>query len=355
MAKESELTAQHWDDYIENYSGKNTGLFWYEIPEVLRSVNRSISGDPSVDWTQHTVQKYLSDHLPVKRCLSLGSGAGQLERDLASRNVFLNCDAYDISKSAVERAQEVARQQGLDKIHYSVTDINRLHLPEETYEVVWVYGAMHHFQTLEHVSREIARALIPGGLLALNEYVGPKRFQFPDRQKEIANLCLQLLPKRYRLICAEALRLERQNAAKDVPVTARSRLLSVLRRLLARSGDKISSADDERDQVPEGQYRDSVGFPSVEQVFSADPSEAVRSDEMLNVLERDFEIIEKVEWGGNVVQFLLSGIACNFSDDDPASVELIKLLFQIEKVLMQCGEIKSDFAYVVARPRSLSV
>src|SRR5439155_12454581 len=35
------------------------------------------------------------------------------------------------------------------------------------------------------------------------EYIGPNRFQFPFRQKEIANACLMLLPAHYRMPVAE--------------------------------------------------------------------------------------------------------------------------------------------------------
>jgi len=352
-----ERTAQHWDDYVEKYAGKKSGLYWYEIPEVLRSINRSISGDPSVDWSEYTVRKYFSNRLPLKRCLSLGSGAGQLERDLAGWNVFLDCDAYDVAGGAVERAVELARAQGFDGIHYSVADINQLKLPPGIYDAVWIYGAMHHFEALEPISGEIAQCLAPGGLLVVNEYVGPARFQFPERQKELANACLQLLPKRYRLICPEeALSQEQPQAGKaNAPAPAPTPGFRCILRNLLKRGDIEAPTSGARQEQPapvEERYRETVGFPSAEQVTSVDPSEAPRSDEILKVLEGDFEIIEKVEWGGNIVQFLLAGIACNFSDDDPASVELIKLLFQIEKVLLQCGEIKSDFAYIVARPKS---
>jgi len=68
------------------------------------------------------------------------------------------------------------------------------------------------------------------------------------------------------------------------------------------------------------------------------------------VLQRDFEIVEEKEWGGNVLQFLLAGIAGNFSNEDPCSQALLRMLISIEETLLQCGEFESDFAYIVARP-----
>jgi ubiquinone/menaquinone biosynthesis C-methylase UbiE len=346
MADDTERTVKHWDEFTETCAGKKTGLYWMEVPEVLRGINRSISGDPNVDWAEYTVRKHFPNRLPLNRCLSLGSGSGELERNLARRKVFLSCDAYDISPKAVEQAGESARRDGFQNIRYAVTDINGLQLPADTYDAVWVYGAMHHFQSLEGIARQIAQALVPGGLLVMNEYAGPARFQFPERQKEIGNLCLRLLPRRFRLICPEALKQEQQQFAA-APVSANTGGASrILQQLGLRKSPPAAQADLEIKR-----YRESVGFPTAEQVVTVDPSEAVRSHEIFAALERDFELVEKVEWGGNIVQFLLAGIACNFTDEDQSSVELIRLLFQIERVLLQCGEIKSDFAYIVARPR----
>ncbi len=71
--------------------------------------------------------------------------------------------------------------------------------------------------------------------------------------------------------------------------------------------------------------------------------------EMIGVLQRDFEIVETREWGGNLLQFLLDGIAGNFSEKDSHSQALLSMLVNIEDTLLQCGELKSDFAYIVAR------
>jgi len=352
MNNQAERTAEHWDEFTDTSAGKKTGLYWVEVPEVLRSINRSISGDPHVDWTEYTVRKYFSNRLPLTRCLSLGSGTGELERNLARTGAFVECDAYDISPKAVERARELAKKDGLNNIQYAVRDINQLSLPRDTYDAVWLYGALHHFHSLETVSREIAQSLTPGGLLLLNEYVGPARFQFPQRQKEIANLCLRLLPRRYRLICAEALKEEQKI---EVRQGRRANWRLMMERLGLRKAGELNPSRETGAVKESERYRESVGFPSADQVASLDPSEAVRSHEIFEVLERHFEVIEKVEWGGNIVQFLLAGIACNFSDDDPASVELVKLVFEIERVLLQCGEIKSDFAYLVARPQRVEM
>lgn len=330
MQEDAKHAAQHWDQHISRFSGRKSGLFWWDVPQIMRHINESISGDPDTDWIHHTVRQYLQDRLPLGRCLSLGCGAGQLERTLAGLNAFTRCDAYDVSEVSIGEAKRAAESAGFSHINYRVADVNLLELQPNHYDAVWVYGAMHHFRELERVSAEIRKALKPGGLLAICEYVGPRKFQFPRRQKEIADLCLRLLPKRYRAILPEAVELE--NQPRDTS-----------------PGDVAHPA--RQAPPPEQQYRTQVGFPSAEEVTLDDPSESVRSDEILPVFEKDFDFVEKKECGGNIYQFLLSGIAGNFLDDSRCSQELIGMILNIEDTLIRCGELKSDFAYIAARPR----
>jgi len=264
---------------------------------------------------------------------------------------FQHCDAYDIAEGSIRAATKLAEAEGFDNIIYHVADVNKVTLPSESYDAVWIASAMHHFEALEHICQQIRKALKSKGLLVLNEYVGPNRFQFPSRQKEVANLCLHLLPARYRVTVQEAVSLELERTpfkkgarwfisrlidkAKDGDLAG-----AIQRRLLAYKA-KLSG------QSPEKKF---VTFPSPRDVIAADPSEAVRSDEIVEVLQRDFEIVEEKEWGGNVLQFLLAGIAGNFSNEDPCSQALLRMLISIEETLLQCGEFESDLAYIVARP-----
>ena len=351
MSSDLEITAQCWSEHTARFSGRDPGLFWWEVPEIHKHINRKISGISDVDWVAYTLGKYFPGRLPLTRCLSLGCGTGDLERSLARLAAFQHCDAYDIAEGSVQEARRLAQAETIDNINYSVADVDTMTLPPGFYDSVWIHSAMHHFQELEHVCQQIKRALNPEGLLILNEYVGPSRFRFPARQKEVANLCLQLLPARYRIAVPEsiAIELERTPLKKGTRWFI-SRLMDKL-----RDGD-LRGAIQRRSRVYKARISGQriekrvITFPSWRDVIAADPSEAVRSEEILTVLQRDFEIIEKKGWGGNVLQFLLAGIAGNFSDDDPHSQTLLRMLINVEDTLIQCGEFESDCAYIVARP-----
>jgi SAM-dependent methyltransferase len=354
--RDMKIIAQRWSEHTARFFGRNAGLFWWEAgPEIQRHINYKISGSPDTDWVAYTLNKYFGGRLPLDRCLSLGCGNGYLERRLAQFSAFRHCDAYDVAEGSLQEARRLAEEKGLTNISYYAADINSIALPAGVYDSVWIHSAMHHFEALEHVCRQISQSLKPEGLLILNEYIGPSRFQFPDRQKEIANLCLGLLPARYRIVMQEQIALEidrtpfRKGArwffSRLVDKLRDGDLIGVVRRRFHAYKARISNQDIEKKTVL---------FPSRRDVITADPSEAVRSEEIVEVLQRDFDVIEKKDWGGNVLQFLLAGIAGRFSTEDQLSQALLKMLINVEDTLLQAGEFKSDFAYIVARPKQRS-
>jgi SAM-dependent methyltransferase len=307
-----------------------------------------------MDWIEYTLSKYFAGRLPLSQCLSLGCGSGYLERRLAGLGAFQHCDAYDVAEGSVQLAKKTAEEEGILNVSYHVTDINNIVLPAGLYDSVWIYSAMHHFEALEHVCLQIRNSLKPGGLLILNEYVGPSRIQFPARQKELINLCRQILPIRYRTPVNEPVKepapLESERApvkkglgwfiSKVINKTGEGDLMGVIRRRLRAYRAKV------RGQSAQVGV---VRFPSAREVIAADPSEAIRSEEIVGVIQGDFDIIEKNDWGGNLLQFLLSGIVGNFSTEDELSQAVLRMLINIEDVLLECGEFKSDFAHIVAR------
>jgi SAM-dependent methyltransferase len=348
---DTERTNQLWSRHSAQFSGRETGLFWLEKPEIQRSINSKISGDPNTNWIQYTLRTYFAGRLPLAKCLSLGCGEGRLERTLALLNTFQGCDAYDLAEGSIQLARRQALEKGLNTISYQVTDINKMKLPVGIYDAVWIDSALHHFEALEHICQQLRQALKPDGLLILNEYIGPSRFQFPARQKEIANLCFQLLPTRYRFLIDEAVELEGERSpfqkgagwfiSRLIDKLRDGNLLDTLQRRILLYRSKISGRELEEKHI---------NFPSAHDVIAADPSEAIRSGEIVEVLQKNFVIVEQKMWGGNVFQFLLAGIAGNFREDDPLSQELLCMLIKIEESLMHCGEFQSDFAYLVARP-----
>ncbi|MFZ2486809.1 MAG: class I SAM-dependent methyltransferase [Anaerolineae bacterium] len=352
MANISDLTktASHWDS---NPWQTDSITYWAQLPAVQQQLSFKESGRVDSNWIDYTLAAYLTDRVPMQRCLSLGCGEGRVERQWAERQAFLACDAYDIAPGSIADAARAAADAGYSHIHYAVADIETIELPAQAYDVAWAVSAAHHFSQLEHVFTQVAQALKPDGLFILHEYVGANRFQFPARQREIIDACLRLLPVRYRLFPAPTVSVA-DNRVQS-PQARRKSAAWVARRIMdkIREGSLLSTTTRywrKRQALQAGQRpMKEVAIPTERSVIAVDPSEAIRSNDILPVLENFFDIVEYRPLGGSILQFLLADIAGNF--EDVIGQQWLEIFFQIEDTLQATGDISSDFAYIVAKPK----
>lgn len=276
---------------------------WTELARVQAVLNRRVSGDEDVDPYLWFLRTRLEGRLPVARALTIGCGAGDLERGLATYGFASAHDAFDVAPGAIEKACTAASEAGLGHVRYSVADGNDLRLEEDAYDVVFGVHAIHHIERLERLFEQVARALKPDGLFFMNEFVGPTRFQWSDRQLEVVNGLLRALPARYR---------------------------------------RSTVGDGLKERVPR---------PTIAEMVASDPSEAVRSIEILELAAAHFDLLEVRPYGGTVLHLLLHDIAGNFSPSVPGGPELLEAICDLEWALVSSGDLPSDFAVVVARPR----
>ncbi len=122
------------------------------------------------------------------RALSLGAGAGLFELDLISRGAVASYDLVDITPQLMERAAARAAELGFaGRIRCSTADINRIEIEPGAYDLITFVSALHHVERLEHVLDTCRKGLRPGGLFFISEYVGPNRFAFPPAHADLAN------------------------------------------------------------------------------------------------------------------------------------------------------------------------
>jgi len=333
---ENQRTAAHWDRVLT--TGDNSfspEVYWMAVPEVHKRIQRlstggalTAKGVPYDVWFQYCVFEFLAARLPVERMLSVGCGTGDLERNLALYNCFKHMDACDISPAAIAVARQKAVEMEIHNITFIASDIAKFPLPAEHYDVVWFNSSLHHIKDLEGTCAAIARTLKPDGFVFLNEYVGPSRFRLPARQKDAIRAAFDLLPRRFK-----------RSSVPPRHVRAWTNARALLRqRSLA--------------PAPTEYYATAPYIPQPTLLALLDPSEAVRSADILRVLADHFQIVRKHDIGGSVLHFLLSGIAGNFVKDDPQTQGMLSMLFQIEDTLIAAGDLQSDFAVVVAQKRA---
>lgn len=295
----SRIVASAWDDAVQA-----PGTQWQDTPGIATRWHRMVSGKPDQGYIEWVIEKYLVTIQP-SHVLSLGCGNGWWEQAWAAKYPFNTVIGFDISPKSIERArQSVSTLVSPTTFEYHVLDVNTLDLGSGVFDLVLMNAALHHISNLEHVLSQISSHLSEKGLFVLNEFVGPSRFQWTDRQIEIINGLVAVMPHRYR-----------------------------------------------QSLLYPGQYKTLITRPSFELMLRTDPSEAARSAEILSLLPDFFEVLECKPWGGAVLHLLLYEIAGNFLEDRPEDVRLIQLLFDLEDLLMQTGDVGSDFVFAVCKPK----
>ena len=301
---DSEKVANHWGEMARKRVEKGSApqrCPWMDSPLIQKYyIHPTISGNGEANWLIWVKDNYFPE--PAETALSIGCGDGCLERHGAIINAFKKCDAFDISPGAIEIAKTKAKELNIgERVNYEIADSNGIHLKDNYYDVVFAAMALHHIENLESLFKKIASSLKKNGLFIVNEYVGPNRFQWTDTQLQIANDLLLLLPERYRID----------------PVT--KAVISVIHR------------------------------QPLELMIAVDPSEAVRSRDIIRLMEDKFKIIERIDYGGTILHLLLNDIILNFDEDRPEDMALLHLFFYFEKLLIQRKVLESDFSLIVAR------
>jgi SAM-dependent methyltransferase len=289
-----------WSTQLDEQADSG-GWYWMAHPMVRDRLNYLASGDPRIDAYGRLaiLLRDMGWTLPVARSISLGCGFGALERDLAARRLIDRVDGYDLAQEAIAGARRQAEQAGLTNLRYHVADLETADLPAGKIDIVLAHQSVHHIERLEQIFARVHRALRPGGLFHLHEFVGPIRFQWTDAQIGLVNEFLDSLPE-------------------------------VLRRL------------------PSGKPKPRQGRATVAAMIEADPSEAIRSSEIEPVLRQSFKIVEIRRLGGSLAHLVLADIAQNFLPQNEEHRAMLQRLFDMEDRAMSDGVVGSDFAVITA-------
>lgn len=279
-----------WNDH--RFTQDLESLVWTASPVVRRYLHVLATGDAGCDWLTYVEFHHLAPALD--RALVLGCGSGWLERALAGRHRFRSIVAVDFAQDSVDRARALAQEAGITQIDYRVLDLERDSL-DGPYDAIFANDVLHHIADLEGLYLRIIGALKPAGKFLFNEYVGPNRFQYSDERMDLINRYFRLLPDRLRLdhVTGQVLwrreRLDREKVEKE------------------------------------------------------DPTEAIRSQEVLPLARRFFRTEQEYSYGGGLLNPLLFGIVSNFRLGDPGDDRVLETLCGAEDRLTRAGLLDPDF------------
>ncbi|PKA83068.1 methyltransferase family protein [Ulvibacter sp. MAR_2010_11] len=270
---------------------------WWIIPKVLERWNSLITGNPKTNYKEHLIEAYFKDRSGIK-LLSLGSGDCSHELELATYSQFDEILCIDLAENRLDEAREKAKKQGLTNIHFLCTDLEAYEFPANYFNVVLFNASLHHFENVEQLlANPIKTTLASGGLLVINEFVGPNRLQYPKNQLRAINEALQLI---------------------DPPFRKRYKTNSV-----------------------KNHYYGS----GVWRMIMADPSECVDSHAIMPAIHKHFKTLEEKPYGGSILMSVLKDISHHFVNPDKRGVEILETLFAFEDNYLK--EHSSDFVFGV--------
>jgi SAM-dependent methyltransferase len=292
--------ADYWGEF---HTKPRPKLSWVESDVIMRNVNRRITADENMNMYQW-FQNYSARRF--ERALIVGCGAGALERDLFRMGIFGGALGIDVAEKSIEKAKADAEEAGITDIAYRV-----FNLEEDDYrtlgefDLIVVNMVAHHVHPLDSFFKMIQSMLENSdSLVLLNEYVGPNRFQHDEKTVQIVNRLLNVLNDKFKV-----------NHLMD--------------------GKSLKT-----------QY---VLTP-VQHFLDNDPSEAIRSEDVMKYFKKHFRILEEKNFGGAINHMLLTGIIENFEGSSEGE-SILKLLMEFEEILENFGIIQSDFVFAVGKKK----
>lgn len=292
-----------WDNSKEQYISGGLKIYWETLDGIVHYQYECASGDPSVDFVDFSIKliKRGGSFQNLKCCIIGCAEISRPEIKIYKSGLFDEIVVMDIAKGLLSKQQALAEHEGFSNIKYVCADFNSFDLKENYFDLIFACGTVHHIEKLEHFFLQIQRSLKSSGFFTMREYVGPNRIQLTDEQLDLTNALLKLLPTKYRIL-------------------------------------------------PDGKIKDKENRVNPEDVIKMDPSESIRSEEVMDIMKNYLEIVLFCPTGGTLLHPLLNGIAGNFETDEEGE-RLQGALIELERILINRKLLPSDYVFVVAKSK----
>lgn len=196
--------AAYWDSVSQ--TPPPLPIRWWQSPAINRHINAKVCGSP-IDGAsagfRHLIKRAVNGR-PFNRAVSVGCGSGQKERALLRMGVVEHFDLFEISGVRIEQGQAVYAQAEMsDRATFVQGDAFVLAEPN-AYALVHWDASLHHMLDVPSALEWSRKVLRAGGWIAINEFIGPTRFQWSDRNLEWAQRVRDLLPPEFLANCRSA-------------------------------------------------------------------------------------------------------------------------------------------------------
>lgn len=292
----SQRTAEFWNERHQDPEGEaHDNFLSHELVQAYMSLRAFGSVVGQIQTIRYEILKRTK---PGSRILSVGCGLAEKERFFAEKLPDREFVALDLADRIVQAGRAENERRGITNLEIGVGDFNDLELEADAFDLVLGMGAIHHIEQLEHFWASVAKCLRPGGVLIAQEYIGTSRFQWTDAQIEAGNRALrEIVPRAHQV------------------------------------------------------HHQEVERPSVEAMIAIDPSEAVRSAEIIPTAHAaGFNVTGFCSGGGALLQPVLMYQISTFDQQNWSHNRILAQLFEEEDRLMAAGVLTDDFAMFLAEP-----
>lgn len=276
---------------------------WWIIPQVRARWNFLITGNAETDYETYFVNKYLAGKKDL-RMLSIGCGSGSHEFRFATFENFVQIKGIDITSGLIRDASHRAGKMELwHKLVFEIADVYQYDFSKSKYDVILFHSSLHHFKKIDRLLERVKTGLADDGILLVNEYTGANRFQYPEHQMRAINAAIRTIPVSHRKIFNTSI------------------------------------------------IKNQFHKPGTMRMIVSDPSEAIESSRIPELLHVQFKTLEEKPYGGNLVMPVLKDISHHFLADAASPVgktaeTVLQKLFSLEDEFLKAGN-KSDYLFGV--------
>lgn len=265
-------------------------IYWNNFEVINCHLNKQISGDPEIGWQQHLKSCCGS----FGRAFFPSCGNGWVERELFGKGVIDNVVGIDIGADMIDTATKAAADAGINA-QYMVGDINTIDLAAGDYDLVVNHAAMHHVAYVNRVTQQIARALKTGGVYVGYDYVGPHRNQYPW---------------------------EAWSAMVELNAT-----------------------------LPE-RFQGKLVYPHMKTMLHTDPTEAIHSELIVNIMKRYFDLVQYSVLGGSVAYQMLYQNRNLYDERHTAEGrEILDRIISADVEMLKAVPESNLFSFWIAKPK----
>jgi SAM-dependent methyltransferase len=272
-------------------------LAFWQNPVARAAINRRITGDPELGPEIYFARRH-GPAIVAPVALSLRASNAKLELALVEAGSCERLIGLHDEQSRVDYASRRVPEPLREQVRFQLGTLEDFQAPEPLGAVV-CRSFLHRRGDLEAVIDRLAELLAPGGLLFVEDFIGPARFQWTDAQLDAINRLLAQLPEEFL-------------------------------------GDLAAT---------DGRRKRSVERPDPNAWIASNPHEAVRSDEILSLLDARFERVEVCLYGGAIFHQLFSRIMGNFA----GRPDLVGVLMEVDALLTDAGVLNADYVWGVWR------